>query len=160
MLVVASHIHTPVGVDVVASRPGEPDACSGCVIDLVATHDDVVALLGVTPRDEDRAQGGDDDQRRGEGADQREDHRQRHRLEHPPFQGLQSEERKEDHEDDEDREVHRPRDFEGIVKFMLGDDEVYSRPLRFRDIASTSDLRTEIFHVVVFMEEWLADQER
>jgi hypothetical protein len=56
--------------------------------------------------------------------------------------------------------VGRPRDFEGIVKFMLGDEEVYSRPLRFRDIASTSDLRTEIFHVVVFMEEWLANQER
>jgi len=52
------------------------------------------------------------------------------------------------------------RDMEGIVKFMRGEEEVYSRPIRLTDITSTTDLRTEIFRVVVFMEEWLAEQER
>lgn len=56
--------------------------------------------------------------------------------------------------------VGRPRDMEGIVKLVRGEEEVYSRPLRLSDIASTADLRTEIFRHVVFMEEWLAQQER
>ncbi len=54
----------------------------------------------------------------------------------------------------------RPRDMRGIVKLMRGEEEAYSRPLRLTDIASTADLQTEIFRHVVFMEEWLAEQER
>ncbi len=53
----------------------------------------------------------------------------------------------------------RPREMEGIVKLMRGEDEVYSRPLRLSDIASTADLRTEIFRQVVFMEEWFEKQQ-
>ena len=52
------------------------------------------------------------------------------------------------------------RSMEGIVKFLSGDEEVYSRPIRLRDITSTADLRTQIFREVVFMEEWLAKQVR
>jgi hypothetical protein len=47
---------------------------------------------------------------------------------------------------------------EGIVKFLRNDEEVYSRPIRFSDIGSTADLRTEIFRVVELMEEWQAEQ--
>jgi len=54
----------------------------------------------------------------------------------------------------------RPRDFEGIVKFLRNDEEVYSRPIRLTDIASTADLRTEIYRVVVFMQEWQQEQAR
>jgi tetratricopeptide (TPR) repeat protein len=54
----------------------------------------------------------------------------------------------------------RPRFMEGIVKLMDGDEEVYSRPIRLRDIASTADLRTDIHRQIAFMEEWLAEQER
>jgi len=56
--------------------------------------------------------------------------------------------------------VGRPRDMQGIVKLMKGEEEAYSRPLRLSDIGSTAELRTEIFRHVVFMEEWLAQQER
>lgn len=54
----------------------------------------------------------------------------------------------------------RPRDMEGIVKLMRGEQEMYSHVLRLTDIASTSDLRSQIFRQVVFMEEWLAKQAR
>ncbi|MGD8328305.1 MAG: tetratricopeptide repeat protein [Acidobacteriota bacterium] len=54
----------------------------------------------------------------------------------------------------------RPRDMEGVIKFLRDGEEVYSRPIRLSDIGNTADLRTEIYRVVVFMEEWQAEQER
>lgn len=54
----------------------------------------------------------------------------------------------------------RPRSMEGIVKLVAGDEETFSRPVRFSNIASTADLRTEVARVVTSMEEWLAEQNR
>ncbi len=54
----------------------------------------------------------------------------------------------------------RPRELVGFVKFFEGENEVYSRPLRLRDIESKADLRTEITRYVTFMENWLAEERR
>jgi len=59
-----------------------------------------------------------------------------------------------------DVSLGRPRRLEGVVKLLRNDEEVYSRPIRLTDITSTADLRTEIYRVVVFMEEWQAEQKR
>ncbi len=53
-----------------------------------------------------------------------------------------------------------PRSLKGIVKLIDYStlEQIYSRPVELRNIASVSDLRTEISRFVGYMETWLKEQ--
>jgi tetratricopeptide (TPR) repeat protein len=54
-----------------------------------------------------------------------------------------------------------PRAMKGIIKLIEYStlEQVYSRPVKFRNIASVADLRTDVSRFVGYMETWLSEQE-
>ena len=89
----------------VAERPTE----DGPIPRLQPVHDARLPLFGVLPERQ-RRQDGHQRQRENQGADQREDDRERHRPEHLSLDTLERQDGQVDDDDDQHGKEDRPRD--------------------------------------------------